>query len=93
MKFTVSPPKSLTLAQHRHSQIASLSRHSIPLGRLDVSEYCQVDHWRKVISDVRLTDAAKAVASADAAAAGAATEGSEQSEGHASPGVVEALDT
>ncbi|CBJ27106.1 similar to Dynein heavy chain 3, axonemal (Axonemal beta dynein heavy chain 3) (Ciliary dynein heavy chain 3) [Ectocarpus siliculosus] len=53
----------------------------------------QVDRWRKVISDIRLTDAAKAVASTDAAAAAAATEGSEQSEGWASPGVVEALDT
>ncbi|CAN0468297.1 unnamed protein product [Ectocarpus sp. 12 AP-2014] len=52
----------------------------------------QVDHWRKVISDIKLTDAAKAVASADAAAA-AATEGSDQSEGRASPGVVDALDT
>ncbi|CAM9159174.1 unnamed protein product, partial [Ectocarpus sp. 8 AP-2014] len=53
----------------------------------------QVDRWRKVVSDIKLTDAAKVVASTDAAAAAAATEGSEQSEGRASPGVVEALDT
>ncbi|CAB1120679.1 unnamed protein product [Ectocarpus sp. CCAP 1310/34] len=53
---------------------------------------CAVDHWRKVIADIKLTDAAKAVASADAAAA-AATEGSDQIEGRASPGVVDALDT
>lgn len=75
-----------------YTNLLSFSRHFILLGRLDASEYCQVDHWRKVISDTKLTDAAKAVASADAAAA-AATEGSEQSEGRASPGVVEALDT